>query len=463
MFVEKIRSEGLAHLSYVVGAGGRAAVIDPRRDCEIYIEKAGERGCRITHILETHRNEDLVSGAPVLAEWTGAEVFHGPNAAGESPYARAVGEGDAFMLGKLLIKALETPGHTDDSLSFALYDTTFGADAVGVFTGDALFVGDVGRTDFYPDRAAAVAGLLFDSLGKILALGDQAILYPAHGAGSVCGGNLAAREFSTLGYERRHNPMLQIGDREAFIGKKLGEHHYRPPYFKLMERLNREGAGAPGATLNPPPLGPLTVERGAQHARLVDVRGVAAFLGAHLPGSLALRLDLLPTFAGWLLDPDEDLVLITADGDQAALAARYLARIGYDRVVGYLEAGMPAWAARAKDFASLPVVDVDEVARRVAARPQDWTLLDVRGVTEVAEGAIEGAQTVYVGELPQRLDELDPARHYTVMCASGARATIAASVLLQHGFRQVDVFLGSMGAWQRLGHPLATPPDQPRV
>src|SRR3546814_312993 len=165
--------------------------------------------------------------------------------------ARPILEGDAFLLGTLLIKALETPGHTDDSLSFALYDTEFGADAVAVFTGDALFVGDVGRTDFYPDRAAVVAGLLYDSLGKIMALGDQAILYPAHGAGSVCGNSMADREFSTLGYERRHNPMLQIGDRVAFIEKKLAEHHYQPPYFKLMEKLNREGADAPAAGLMP--------------------------------------------------------------------------------------------------------------------------------------------------------------------------------------------------------------------
>ena len=454
MFEEKIKSEGLAHLSYLVGAGGRAAVIDPRRDCEVYVERAIGRGCRITHILETHRNEDLVSGAPVLAERTGAEVFHGPNAAGEVAYARPVCEGEAFMLGNLLIKVLETPGHTDDSLSFALYDTAFGADAVGVFTGDALFVGDVGRTDFYPDRAAAVAGLLYDSLGKILALGDQAILYPAHGAGSVCGNNMADREFSTLGYERRHNPMLQIGDREAFVEKKLAEHHYQPPYFRLMETLNRTGAGAPDAGLTPPPLGPGAVERLAERARLVDVRGAAAFLGAHPPGAFALSVDMLPAFAGWLLDPDEELVLIADDGRQAALAARYLARIGYDRVAGYLKAAMPGWAAQAKDFASVPVVDVETVARRVAEPPGDWTLLDVRGITEVAQGIVAGAQPIYVGELPQRLDELDAARHYTVMCASGARATIAASVLLQNGFRQVDVFLGSMGAWQRADHPV---------
>lgn len=454
MFIEKIKSEGLAHLSYVVGAGGQAAVIDPRRDCDIYVETATARSCRITHILETHRNEDLVSGAPVLAARTGAEVFHGPNAAGETAYARTAVEGDAFLLGTLLIKVLETPGHTDDSLSFALYDTGFGADAVGVFTGDALFVGDVGRTDFYPDRAAAVAGLLYDSLGRIMALGDQAIIYPAHGAGSVCGSNLADREFSTIGHERRHNPLL-ASDRETFIARKLDEHHYKPPYFKLMERLNREGAPSAGSA--PLLLDLRKFEQATHGARLVDVRNVSAFLGAHLPGSLALGLVLLPAFAGWLLDPEQDIVLIADDREQAALAARHLTRIGYDRVLGYLDPSMPEWAAAGRAVATLPAVGVEEVARRVAERPDGWTLLDVRGVTEVAGGIVPGAQPIYVGELPRRLNELDPARHYTVMCASGARATVAASLLQEVGFRRLDVFLGSMGAWQQAGHALATP------
>lgn len=457
MFVEKIKTPGLAHLSYVVGAGGRAAVIDPRRDCEVYVNAAGAHGCRITHILETHRNEDLVSGAPQLAALTGAEVLHGPHAADEVAYARTVGEGEAVMFDKLLIKVLETPGHTDDSLSFAIYDTAFGADAVGVFTGDALFVGDVGRTDFYPDRAAEVAGLLYDSLGKLLALGDQAILYPAHGAGSVCGNNMADREVSTLGYERCHNPMLQLGDRDAFIARKLAEHHYQPPYFRLMERLNSDGAAPPPSLLPPPPLDAGEVERLAKDAVLVDVRGTAAYLGAHPLRSLNLPEGMVSAFAGWLLAPDQPLVLIARDGEQAATAARHLARIGYDRVAGYLDATMPGWAALGGRLSSVPLVGVGEVARRVDERPQGWTLLDVRGADELAQGVIDGAQTIYLGELPERIEALDRGRHYTTMCASGARAAIAASVLRRHGFRAVDVFLGSMGAWQRAGCAVVVP------
>ena len=164
MFIEKVKSEGLAHLSYLLGDAEEAAVIDPRRDCEIYLEMAGRRGCRISHIFETHRNEDLVSGSPILAELTGATVHHGPNAAGDVVYAQTVREGEVFKLGDMVIKVLETPGHTDDSLSFVVFDASSGDQALGVFSGDALFVGDVGRTDFYPDRAEEVAGLLFDRL-----------------------------------------------------------------------------------------------------------------------------------------------------------------------------------------------------------------------------------------------------------------------------------------------------------
>lgn len=457
MFVEKVKSEGLAHLSYLLGDGGEAAVIDPRRDCEIYVEMARARGCRITHVFETHRNEDLVSGAPVLAHMTGATVHHGPNAAGNIAYAETVCEGDVFELGKVRIGVVETPGHTDDSLSFAIFDTEFGDQAVGVFTGDALFVGDVGRTDFYPDRAEEVAGLLFDSLRKITDLGDQAIIYPAHGAGSVCGDSMADREFSTVGYERLSNPMLRIDDRNAFIAKKLAEHHDQPPYFRLMERLNLEGGGPTARVITPPALDMQEFERVSEETMTIDVRGVTAILGAHIPDSLAVPHDMVPAFAGWLLDPDEDLVLVADDVGQAETAARHLARIGYDNVRGFLASALTGWASDARPFRPLPVVDVAEVARRVDERPDGWVLLDVRDKGEVEEGVVDGTEHIYVGKLPAHLSTLEREHHYTVMCESGARATIAASVLLRAGFQHVDVFLGSMGAWQAAGHSTMKP------
>lgn len=457
MFIEKIKTAGLAHLSYLLGDGGRAAVVDPRRDCEVYVRKARERGCRITDVFETHRNEDLVSGAAALADMTGATVWHGPNAAGEVAYARTVREGAAFDFGSLRLTVLETPGHTDDSLSFAIFDRAHGDGAVAVLTGDALFVGDVGRTDFYPDRAEEVAGLLFDSLAKLCGLGDQAIVYPAHGAGSVCGNSMADREFSTIGHERRNNPMLRIAERDRFIAAKLAEDHEQPPYFRHMERLNLEGGGPAVRVALPPALDAAAFAEAREQATVVDVRGVAAFLGAHLPGSLAIPADMLSAFAGWLLDPEEELLLVAEDAAQAEGAARHLLRIGYDRVAGYLSPALAGWAAGGRPFHSLPVVDDALVARRIAKAANDWTLLDVRRPGEAAEGIVEGVRQIYVGRLAERLDSLPRDRRYTVMCASGARATIAASLLARAGFAEVDVFLGSMGAWKAAGRPTVKP------
>lgn len=454
MFVEKVKSEGLAHLSYVVGSGGEAAVIDPRRDCAVYIELAAQRDCRITHIFETHRNEDLLSGASLLAEATGAPVYHGPNPAEPIAYAETAREDEEFTLAKVRLRVLETPGHTDDSISLALYDTDFDQQAVAVFTGDSLFVGDVGRTDFYPDRAQEVAGLLFDSLQKLLSLGDQCVIYPAHGAGSVCGSGMADREISTLGFERVNNPRLLIEDRAAFVEAKLSELHLKPPYFRNMEALNVVGAAASREPLVPAPLTADAFQSLRCQSRLIDVRGMSAFLGSHLMGSLSLPVDMISSFAGWLLQPEDGLLLIANDASQAGSAARMLARIGYDNLHGYLGPSLAAWAAAGEEFRSLSVVDTGTVHSRLTSRMDAWTLLDVRDAEEYSAMSIDGSRHIYVGEVPARLSELAADCSYTVMCGSGARATIAASVLKRAGFHDVDVFLGSMGSWKSAGLPV---------
>ncbi len=446
MLLEKIKTPGLSHLSYIVGSGGKAAVIDPRRDCECYVEMARAEGLEITHIFETHRNEDLVSGAPILKELTGARVIHGPNADGTVEYAEIAHEGDAFEIGQAMIEVLETPGHTDDHLAFVLYDTAYPDGPVGVFTGDALFVGDVGRTDFYPDRKREVAGLLYDSLEEILALGDQVILYPAHGAGSVCGSGMAEREFSTLGHERANNPRLQFESRDAFIDFKVDENHYQPPYFRLMERLNLQGGSAAPRVMRPrrlslSQLGDIEVDH------LVDVREPLAFASGHLPGSMNLPVGMISAFAGWFIGEGESVALIASDEDQLEAAMTHLVRIALDNIAGGYVGVVPA-AAQGKSMRTIPMIGTDEVERRLASDEAGWTLLDVRDADERAQGAIDGSRHIYVGELNEQYRDLDPSQHFTLMCASGMRATVAAGWLASRGFENLDVFLGSMGAWK---------------
>ncbi|WP_373492143.1 rhodanese-like domain-containing protein [Parasphingorhabdus sp.] len=446
MLFKKIKTPGLSHLSYLVGSGGKAAVIDPRRDCDIYLETARAEGLEITHIFETHRNEDLVSGAPILASMTDAKVFHGPNAAGDVQYAATVREGDRFEIGQITIEVIETPGHTDDHLAFALYDAEYPDGAVGVFTGDALFVGDVGRTDFYPDRKREVAGLLFDSLRKILALGDQAIIYPAHGAGSVCGSGMAEREFSTVGHERRNNPRLQIESREDFIDAKINEIHYQPPYFRLMERLNLVG-GDPAPRVARPRQ--LSLSELDEHSptHLVDVRDPMAYASGHFPGSMSLPVGMIPAFAGWFIGEEDTILLIGSDESQLAAATEHLVRIALDNIVGgYTD--LVSAAAAGKVMEQIPMIGTHTVEKRLQGDRSDWTLLDVRDAEERSDASIDGSQHIYVGELNERWKELDKSRHYTLMCASGMRATVAAGWLTSRGFEKLDIYLGSMGAWK---------------
>lgn len=451
MFLKKIKTPGVAHLGYIFGDGGEACVLDPRRDCEKYIETARKEGCIITAILETHRNEDIITGSSILAERTEATVYHGPNADGEVEYATITSEGAEFTFGNLKVEVLETPGHTKDSLSFLLFDTQFKQGPVGIFTGDTLFIGDVGRTDFYPNEKEKVAGLLYDSLQKIKQRASSAILYPAHGAGSVCGDGMANREFSTIIHEFENNPMLSM-ERDDFIKKKVSESHYIAPYFKRMEILNLKGATTTSTAIPKPYTWAKFKEQYKENknVKVIDVRGVEAFLGASLPGSVCLPVDMLSAYAGWMFDYEDHLFLIAKNAAQAQTAALHLSRIGYDRVVGFLDTSLPMVAAQGGAFDDLDTVDTDTVKSRMQ-NPDGWVLLDVRKDTEYKNLSIDGAQHIYLGKLINSKKELDNKKHYTVMCGSGIRATVGASILKLIGIDNVDVYLGSMMAWKNAG------------
>lgn len=454
MFLEKVRSEGISHFSYVVGDGGAAAVVDPRRDIEAYLEIAQREAARITHIFETHRNEDYLVGSLDLARRTGATIYHGGALA--FGYGEAVKDGDVFALGDLRLRILETPGHTDESISIALYDDGFGGAAVGVFTGDTLFIGEVGRTDFYPDRKERAAGLLYDSIfEKLLPLGDQAIVYPAHGAGSVCGAGMAERDFSTLGYERKFNPKLQLS-RTQFIREKAAENHYEPPYFKRMEQLNQHGAESLPALPRPQPMDADRFAEAIDSGMVVlDVRKAEAICGAFIPGSLAIPLQAVPSFAGWYLTYDQNIGLVTHDQDEVEQAVRFLVRLGYHTVCGYLTDGLHAWTTSGRRYAGMPTIHADDLKNRIETGA-NFTLLDVRGLDEFKSGHLPGASNIYVGELPNRIDEIPPERPVTTFCGSGQRAVIAAAILRQHGIQEVEVCLGSMQACSAVGCPVVT-------
>ena len=450
MFLEKIKSEGIAHLSYMLGSGDQAVVIDSRRDIDVYLDIARKQSVNITHIFETHRNEDYVIGSVLLAERTGSDILHGMGL--EFCYGKTVSQGDSFEVNGLRLEILDTPGHTFESISIAIFDRDYGNKAVGVFTGDALFVGDVGRTDFFPDQAEKVAGMLYDSIfEKLLPLGDQTILYPAHGAGSVCGSGMASREFSTLGHERMFNPVLQKS-RDEFIQYKTSEKHNTPPYFKIMERYNQQGPPSEYLADILPVLSPDEFQNmQAKGMQVIDTRSPEAFAGCFIPSSLAIPLNMVPAFAGWFVSYDRPIGLILNSSDQIKEALSHLYRIGFDNIAGFLAGELHSWAISGKEFESIPVIHVSELLEKINNN-EDFTLLDVRSEEEYESGRLPGSINIYLGHLPSKLAEIPVNSSIVTFCASGRRATIAASILKNSGFENVHICMGSMEACYSLGY-----------
>ncbi len=448
MFLERIETPGLSQFSYIVGSEGSFAVVDPRRDCQVYLDIARSQGGRITQIFETHRNEDFVVGSREMAGITGAEVYHGEEL--DFAYGLPAREGEEFHLGQVRLKVLKTPGHTQESISLVVYDLSTGDAPIGVFTGDALFIGGSGRTDFYPGQEEEMAGLLYDSIfSKLLPLGDQTVVYPAHGAGSVCGAGLAERKFSTLGYERLHNPDLHAASREAFIQAKKGEEHSYPPYFSRMEKYNLDGPPAMTTFNSLQPMGAEEFGQAVQEGMLaLDIRSPEAFCGACIPGSLSVPLDMLPGYAGWFVHLDQEIGLIAESGRDLDSAWKHLLRLGFDRIRGWLEGGLHQWSVQGKHYEHVPVVFAGELQKRLSSG-EDFTILDVRTRKEFDKAHLPGAQHIFLGTLPHRMQEIGASRPVTAFCGSGNRAVIAASLLRQRGITEVENCLGSIQACAR--------------
>ena len=450
-FIEKI-----AHSSYILAGKNACAVVDPRRDVDFYIDEARKLGVDITHILETHLHADFISGHMDLAKRTGAKIY-APKS-GECTFDHvALSEGDTFELEDMALKVLETPGHTPEGICYVVTDRSRGDGPLGVFVGDTLFVGDVGRPDLFPDIAQELAEKLYHSIHeKLLKLPDYCEVYPAHGAGSLCGRSMGAKWRTTIGYERRYNQALQIKDTGSFIRSLTSDMPPAPDHFSRCSDINRQG---PILTTDLPfldELDPVQFEMRMKDPNTIvlDVRSYDAFGSQHVLD--AWHIDFggnFPTFAGWVLPSDKDILLVASDYEQALQANIWARRAGVDRIVGYLEGGMFAWAAaghRTRDVHQISAEDLHDMASGDSF--SKMVLLDVRAPREFNDNHIEGAVNIPAPELRTEFKKLDPGKPTVLICSTGHRSSLGASILRQHGFKDVYNVAGGMTGYSAAGH-----------
>jgi len=429
-----VPDEGLGNAAYLVDLGdGRALAVDASRDLRRLRVEAGHRGLRIAYAADTHLHADFLSGAVQLAATDGVEVFASRAGHREFPH-RGLDDGDELDLGGLTLRALGTPGHTEEHLSFLLLD---GARELGVFSGGSLLVGTAARVDLVsPDRTEALARAQYRSLRRLASLDPGTALWPTHGGGSFCStAATQAGAVSTIGQELVSNPLMRATEEDAFVHQLLGTFGSYPTYFRRLPEVNRRGPAVLDLAPSLEPLQPNTVvQLLAEGAELVDVRPVAAFARAHAAG--ALSIPLRPAFAswlGWLVPPDRPVVIlrdVSQDVDELLWQAL---KIGYDTVVGEVAGGLDAWRAAGLPIASIPLVGPDEVSRS--------RVLDIRRDSEYDAGHLPGAEHRELGELQRHTGDL-PAGPLVVMCGHGERAMSAASLLVRAGARDVRVLDG---------------------
>jgi len=447
MVLEQFYLGCLAHASYLVASNGEAAVIDPQRDVEIYLEAANRLGVQIRHIFETHLHADFVSGHLELASRTGANIYLGAEADARFPHVD-VRQGDRVRCGDVVFEVLETPGHTVESICILVHEEGSPAAA---FTGDTLFVGDVGRPDLAPGKTPQeLAAMLYDSLHqKLMTLPDEVKLYPAHGAGSLCGKQLSADKFSTIGREKISNYALRAASKEEFVTLLTAELPARPEYFRHEVELNRHGAQPVEDLPSLERLSPAEVLALQQQGAVVlDTRSAMEFGVAHIPGSIHIALS--GQFASWaarLLGLHQQIVLTGEDEAKVHEARVRLARVGMENVAGYLFDGISCWVFRGFPIEYVPQVSVDELVEWMRDKPEQMTVLDVREPGERSAGALDGSTGIPLGTLPARLGEIERDRWLFVHCKGGFRSSIATSLLRRAGFDRAVNITGGYDAW----------------
>jgi len=460
---------GLAIVSYLVGdeRTGEAAVIDPTRDVDEFLDFARANDLHIRHVLETHVHADFVSGARELKARLGDQpMIHASGMGGiewTPRYADHVAkDGDEVQVGALRFKAIHTPGHTPEHVSWALYDDTRSRDTPWIlFTGDFLFVGDVGRPDLLgPEAQRQLAHQLYQSVFERLpAVPDITEIFPSHGAGSLCGKAISSRRSSTVGFERRFNPVLGRKPESQWISELMADMPLAPPYFRRMKRVNQEGPAILGPEL------PGQRRWSAREVRdrvcdqclVLDVRSKEAFAAAHIPNAINIPLGpQLPTWAGWVLPYDRPIQLIVDSAAQVPEVVTNLIRVGFDDIQGYVQGGMEGWETSGYPLGRLDTLSVHHLNDQLKQGSDRVTVLDVRTEKEWNGGHIDGAIHIHGGRLQERLPDVPRDKPVAVICGSGYRASIAASFLKREGYADVSNVIGGMSAWKAAGLPTST-------
>ncbi len=459
MRFEQILAEGIAQCSYLLGdtGSGTAAVVDPRPDCDIYIERAKALGLTITHVFETHIHADFLSGARELVDRLDDTPKLCVSVEGGAEYDFAhegIRDGDSFTFGQLTLETRHTPGHTPEHVSFLLYEKD-NDDPWGVLSGDAFFVDSVGRPDLLgDDKTEELTEALFRTTQEFyMQLPDGVLVYPCHGAGSACGPNIGDRMSTSIAYEKAQNKYVQITDLEAFKEEMTKDAPPVPTHYPRLKKVNAAGPevmhGLPRCIGKTPEEFEALIAK--DDVQPVDVRDMLASGGGFIEGALNIGLQPeLSVWAGWVLDPDKPIALVSEKDSEIDEAVLFLWRVGFTKFAGYLTGGIAAWRTSGRPLAHIPQVTVQEL------KDSDLPPLDVRKDEEWDGGHIPGAIHRFLGTLDDEMNQLDRATAYAVYCQGGYRASLAASLLHRAGFKNVSAVPGSFGAWSAQDYPVET-------
>lgn len=481
MYFKQFYLACLAHASYLIGSAGEAAVVDPQRDVDQYIAEAESQGLKIKYVIETHLHADFVSGHGELAERTGAEIVIGAKA-GATFSHRAVRDGDELKIGDVVLRILETPGHTPESICVLVSERPGGEGARGkgeqeknsgdtsvpgpqkILTGDTLFIGDVGRPDLAGGKGYTpqmMAGMMYETLrGKLMMLPDDTEVYPAHGAGSMCGRNMSNESSSTIGEQKKTNYALKPMPKDDFVRIMTADLPEPPAYFPKDAEINRGGAAALADVSRPASLSPQEVNELATHGHLIlDVRSAYDFGKGHVPGSLNIGLGgQFASWAGTLISMGTAIVIVAESDAKVDEAVMRLARVGIETVAGYLQGGIEAWRDAELGMAHLTQISVADL-RHLIEKDNNLQVVDVRRSPEYAGGHVPQAVHAPLSTLPSTVAnlDLDPTKPTAVICAGGYRSSVATSILKQHNFKKLLNVTGGTGAWIDAGYPTKKP------